>query len=95
MAEPTQRLTTISTEDLSALLELAHDLDLSIEKTQSPYMKAIYTRLRAEVSKDLRKAQAAQEREVLASHRRSVKETRKAAKSTGVEATRKAAKSTK
>ena len=63
MAETTQQLTTISTEDLSALLELAHDLDLNIEKTHSPYMQSIYTRLRAEVSKDIRKAQAAQERE--------------------------------
>ena len=81
MAENTQRLTSISTEDLSALLELAHDLDLNISKTQSPYMQTIYTRLRAEVSKDVRKAQAAQEREVLASHRRNVKAARAAVKS--------------
>jgi len=74
------KLTSISTEDLSMLLSLAHDLDMSIDKTASPYMKSIYTRLRAEISKDLRKAQAAQEREVLATHRRNVKATRAAAK---------------
>ena len=72
------KLTTISTEDLAALLSLAHDLDLSINSTHSAYMKGIYTRLRAEVSKDLRKAQAAQEREVLATHRRNVKASRAA-----------------
>ena len=77
---PTSKLTTISTEDLSMLLSLAHDLDGSIDKTASPYMKSIYTRLRAEISKDLRKSQAAQEREVLATHRRNVKASRKAAK---------------
>lgn len=80
--QPTTKLTTISTEDLSMLLSLAHDLDMSIEKTSSPYMKSIYTRLRAEISKDLRKAQAAQEREVLATHRRNVKAVRKATKPT-------------
>ena len=74
------KLTTISTEDLSALLSLAHDLDHSIGETHSAYMKGIYTRLRAEVSKDLRKAQAAQEREVLATHRRNVKASRAASK---------------
>ncbi|MGH2478054.1 MAG: hypothetical protein ACRDHW_00145 [Ktedonobacteraceae bacterium] len=76
----TARLTSIATEDLQSLLKLAHDLDGSIYDTASPYMKGIYTRLRSEVSKDLKKAQAAQEREVLASHRRSTKSARQAAR---------------
>jgi hypothetical protein len=76
----TAKLTNIATEDLQALLKLAHDLDMSIYDTASPYMKGIYTRLRSEVSKDLRKAQAAQEREVMATHRRTTKSARLAAK---------------
>jgi hypothetical protein len=75
-----EKLTSINMDDLQSLLRLAHDLDGSIIETHSPYMKGIYTRLRAEVSKDLRKAQAAQEREVLASHRRATKSARLAAR---------------
>ncbi len=79
-AQAQMKLTSIAVEDLQSLLRLAHDLDGNILDTSSPYMKGIYTRLRSEVSKDLRKAQAAQEREVMASHRRNTKSARLAAK---------------
>lgn len=81
-----QKSPSVSSEDLNALLELAHTLETNIANAKSSYMRSIYIRLRAEVSKELRRSRAAQEREIMASYRRSIRAMKASAKDTNQKA---------
>lgn len=70
----------IAESDFTALLNLRDTLDKSIQDAQSPYMKSVLTELRAEVARRVVQAQGAKERAIVATHRKTVKTMRQAAR---------------